>query len=301
MMRRVCGLVLGCGALLGAGHSAAGADLPTKAPAIAVTPVSAWTFQFTPYGWLPSLHGDTTIRGRPIHVDATFFDIAEHAKIPKDLIGLMGYFEARNGPWSLFGDIVYVKAAISASGVHSVSILPEVTGTLAASLGVTVKMAIAEAGGAYEIARWGAGPGSGTALDVYAGARLWWQELEASLAVATGVTIADLITIGDAGRAVARSGDVSWVDGFIGLRLRHQFSPGHEVFVAGDIGGGSSNFSWQVVGAYSFELPRTQNITWAGVIGYRALYVDFEKGAGVTRYEYNMLQHGPIVGVSLRF
>jgi hypothetical protein len=50
MMRRVCGLVLGCGALRGTGNIAAGADLPTKVPAIAVTPVSAWMFQFTPYG-----------------------------------------------------------------------------------------------------------------------------------------------------------------------------------------------------------------------------------------------------------
>jgi hypothetical protein len=298
--RRLSAPVVAVGAFLATGGAAMGADLPVKAPPPPVVPVSAWTFQFTPYGWLPSLNGDVTVRGRTAHVDATFLDIAEHAKIPKDLIGLMGYFEARNGPWALFGDLVYVKAAISASGSRTTSVAPEVSGTLAASLGVTVKMAIAEAGAAYEVMRWGTAPGSGTALDVYAGARLWWQSVDLNLAVTAGVTVADLVNV-SGGRAIAESGDVSWVDGLIGLRLRHQFAPGHQVFLAGDIGGGGSNFSWQLVGAYSFDIARTQHITWAGVIGYRALFVDFEKGSGLTRYEYDMLQHGPLFGVTARF
>ncbi len=32
------------------------------------------------------------------------------------------------------------------------------------------------------------------------------------------------------------------------------------------------------------------------MLGYRALYVDFEKGAGNTLYEYDMLTHGPVIG-----
>jgi hypothetical protein len=39
---------------------------------------------------------------------------------------------------------------------------------------------------------------------------------------------------------------------------------------------------------------------WSAMIGYRALYVDFEKG-GNTPYEYDMLTHGPIMGVIARF
>jgi hypothetical protein len=37
------------------------------------------------------------------------------------------------------------------------------------------------------------------------------------------------------------------------------------------------------------------------MLGYSALYVDFEKGAGNTLYEYDMPTHGPIIGVTARF
>jgi hypothetical protein len=36
-------------------------------------------------------------------------------------------------------------------------------------------------------------------------------------------------------------------------------------------------------------------------IGYRALSDDFSRGAGPARYEFDMLMHGPIMGVSIRF
>ncbi|KAB0265749.1 hypothetical protein [Microvirga brassicacearum] len=35
-------------------------------------------------------------------------------------------------------------------------------------------------------------------------------------------------------------------------------------------------------------------ITFSGVIGYRALYVDYVQGEGRQRYEFDMLQHGPV-------
>ena len=44
---------------------------------------------------------------------------------------------------------------------------------------VTSKTIIAELAGAYQIARWAGGtPGSGTAVDVYGGGRLWWQQAD---------------------------------------------------------------------------------------------------------------------------
>jgi hypothetical protein len=42
-------------------------------------------------------------------------------------------------------------------------------------------------------------------------------------------------------------------------------------------------------------------MTYSGVIGYRALSVDFEKGSGVSRYEYDVIQHGPLVGLTVSF
>ena len=40
---------------------------------------------------------------------------------------------------------------------------------------------------------------------------------------------------------------------------------------------------------------------WSAMLGYRALFVDFRKGAGNTLYEFDMLIHGPIIGLTARF
>jgi hypothetical protein len=54
------------------------------------------------------------------------------------------------------------------------------------------------------------------------------------------------------------------------------------------------NIQWQVI-------AKAYGADWSGMIGYRALYADYSKGSGNTLYQFDMLQHGPIVGVSARF
>jgi hypothetical protein len=39
--------------------------------------------------------------------------------------------------------------------------------------------------------------------------------------------------------------------------------------------------------------------TFSGLLGCRALYVDYERAK--RRYELDMLQHGPVVGMTMRF
>ncbi len=70
--------------------------------------------------------------------------------------------------------------------------------------------------------------------------------------------------------------------------------------LGGDVGGFGvgSEFSWQGVGAYRFAFAQSRGITWSGMLGYRALYADYSKGSGDTLYQYDMLQHGPIAGIS---
>ena len=157
-------------------------------------------------------------------------------------------------------------------------------------------MAIVEVGAAYEVAR--SGP---LAFDVLGGARYWYQEADLSLEVTRTVDIGDLELAG--ARAFARSGSVDWLDPVIGARVRYAVAPGHELFLRGDIGGFGvgSDFSWQAIGGYGFDFGAYQGITFSGVIGYRALSVDYAQGEGRRRYEFDMLQHGPILGVSMRW
>jgi hypothetical protein len=104
-------------------------------------------------------------------------------------------------------------------------------------------------------------------------------------------------------RAVARSGSVDWTDPFVGARLRLAVAPGHQIFVRGDVGGFGvgSRSSWQAVAGYTFDFAVRDGVTFSGLIGYKALYVDYEQGEGRRRYEFDMLQHGPVVGLGLRW
>ncbi len=254
------------------------------------------------YGWLTSLHGSQTVRGRTVEVDASFLDIIDATLGSSGtLIGLMADFEARNGPVALFGDLVWTKIGVGSSGVRSRSLGP-VGLSGAASADVSFQMAILEAGGAYEVARFGVGgPGASVALDVLAGGRFWYQKADLSFDLATTVDIGDL-ELGR-NRAIARSGSVNWADPFVGARLRYAISPGHEIFVRGDVGGFDvgSRFAWQAIAGYGFDFAVWNGITFSGVLGYRGLYVDYAHGAGRQRYEFDMLQHGPVLGVNMRF
>ena len=271
------------------------ADLPPPPPAsvLEVPAPSGWSFRFVPYGWLTSMKGTQTVRGRSTKVDASFIDIVEKSDT---LVGLMGTFEARNGPFALYSDMVWSKVGVEGGNIRTRTPAPGITGAVGRTLGLEVQMAIVEVGAAYEVAR--SGP---LAFDVLGGARYWYQEADLSLEVTRTVDIGDLELAGT--RAFARSGSVDWLDPVIGARVRYAVAPGHELFLRGDIGGFGlgGEFSWQAIGGYGFDFGAWNGITFSGVIGYRALSVDYAEGEGRRRYEFDMIQHGPVLGVSMRW
>jgi len=283
------------GVMLGAAGTAWAADpARSRAPVVEALPTPpSWSFRFVPYGWLTSLNGTQTVRGRSVKVDAGFLDIIEKSDT---LVALMGDFEARNGPLALLGNVVWSKIGVEGGNVRSRALAPGMTGALGTSLGLDIEMAIAEVGAAYEVARFGP-----LAFDILGGARYWYQQADLSLDVTAAVDTSDLQIAGV--RAFARSGSVDWLDPLIGARVRYTVAPGHELVLRGDIAGFGigSDFSWQAIGAYGFELGTYQGVAFSGVIGYRALYVDYVEGKGRQRYEFDMLQHGPVFGVSARF
>ena len=76
-----------------------------------------------------------------------------------------------------------------------------------------------------------------------------------------------------------------------------------ELVLRGDVGGfdAGSTFSWNVLGAFSWQFGTHAGVTYSGVLGYRALAVDFEKGSGTSRYEFDVIQHGPLIGLTASF
>lgn len=291
-------------------YPAVAADLsPDQLPAeqmLHAPPAHEWSLQVTPYGWLPFLNGNITVRGRTATIDVDPIDVLEHLTGRGGHIPVwMSYIEARRGPISFYNDIFYANLGLSGSDVRT----PRDRADIGVSLGLDYEQAVVEVGGAYEVARWVSGgsikdPGAfaqTTAIDVFAGARYWHQEMDLKLALSVDLDIDGLNISGD--RAIARSGSVDWVDPLVGVRLRHQLAPGQEFVVRGDIGGfdAGSQFSWQAIAAYSYAFALRDGVTYSGVIGYRALDVDFEKGSGRRRYEYDVLQHGPVLGLTVGF
>lgn len=271
-------------------------------PAAPVTP-SGWTISFTPYGWLTFITGSSTVKGRTVDVDVNPIQVIEHL----DRVPWFSYLEARKGRFAFYNDMVYADLALSRSGVRAVN--RGLTGTVGASLGLNVTQFIAEAGGLYEVVRWESGggfkdpnaAGTFTAIDVLAGARYWYQNPAINFDLAGTVDVDGLVISGS--RAIARSGAVDWVDPLIGVRLRRQFQPGQELHLRADIGGfgAGSQFSWNALGAYTYEFLVRNSYTASIYIGYRALAADYTQGEGRTRFEYNMVQHGPVTGLTIRF
>jgi hypothetical protein len=292
---------------IGVSAGAMAADMPMRAKTIAPpAAVDTWTFRLTPYVWATSLSGSTTVKGYTTDINASFFDILRHTQFPKGLFQLAAFGEARYGRFAVLTDVAYMKLGIGASQSRSRDIGRLATLGIGASAGLTVQMIIAEVAAAYEVARWGAtmSPGSGTALDLYAGGRLWWQHGDAHLTVSGMLTgLGPLgLTLTKEG-TLSASGTKSWVDPVVGARLRHQFAPGLNLVVSGDVGGfgAGSKFSWQAIGALDYDFLKTNYAIWSGMIGYKALYVDYSTGSGLTHYEYDMTMFGPIFGVTARW
>jgi hypothetical protein len=254
-----------------------------------------WNFSFTTYGWLPWISGDLTVKGRSFDVEVTpgqVLDALDWSGIP----AWFSYAEARNGRVTLFNDIAYAK--LSGSGDFAKT-GPLGAATLSGNVSADYEQAIIEVGAAYEI--WsGVNPGLGNvAFDVLGGGRYWHQDTTVSADATLDVNGLDL----GLNRVFARSGSVDWVDPFIGARLRQQLAPGQNLTLRGDVGGFDvgSEFSWQVIATYDFEMCVSDNYVIDGYLGYRALSVDYSQGSGTNRYEIDALQQGPVVGAKVRF
>jgi len=265
-------------------------------------PPSPWTVTAMPYAWLPFLQGDVTVKGRTVDVDVNPFELLDHL----DAVPWMSYIEARRGPLALYNDIFFAKVGVDASVSRSVRGL-----TVGADADLDLTLAIIEAGGAYEVARWSSGGGGSlkdapvfqryTAVDLLAGARYWHQEADLKFGLSAAVDLNGLVV--SRNRAIARGGDVDWVDPLVGFRIRHGLAPGQELVLRADVGGFDvgSQFSWNVLAAYTFDFAVRDGVTYSGVLGYRALSVDFEKNSGANKYEYDVVQHGPLIGLTARF
>lgn len=290
-------------AWLVASSPAFAADLSYAEPAPAA---DKWQFSFTPYAWMTNINGNVTARGHTADINENFFQIVEKSN---SLMALMGYFEARKGRFALFTDVVWEDLGFPGHFQVQKSPFkrfPQAVVNIKGKVQLDYQQTIIQSGVAYEVARWQAAPGRYTALDLLGGARYWNQDADVSLHL-TGTLTVDLERLGlklsrSRRVAVARSNDLEWVDPVVGARLRHQMAPGKELRLEGDIGGfgAGSKFSWQVVGTYGFDV-NCFGTPLHTVIGYRALAVDYSENGRFGKDGLDLVQHGPVMGVTLNW
>jgi len=240
---------------------------PINSPA---TPVSQttdpdpdeWQFQFSPYFWLAGLHGTGGVGNRTVAVDESFRDVFDALNF-----AFMGTFEARKGKFISLTDLEYV----------SVSDEKATPGPLFSTVDAGFKVFIFDQEVGYRVLENSA---KGASLDVVGGARVW--RVKTDFEFGAGILPATRI---EASR--------SWVDAVGGLRGKMALS--QKMFLSGkfDLGGGGSQFTWQVFAGAGYNL----NPKIALIFGYRVLDVDYDKN----NFVYDMNQRGPILGLGFKF
>ena len=277
----------------------AAAGEAAQAPSMTASDPEPWRFEAAAYGWLMSASGSATAKGQTVDFDASFIQLMQKSD---SLIGYMGYFEADKGRVGFYADLVLAKLGFTGTMLNYRNPIAGLKVSTTANTAATYSLAIIETGGLYELHRWPGSEGSSTALDALVGFRIWNQSLDVNYDVTGTVDFSRLGFQRGVGFSTAGSGNLTWIDPLVGLRLRHQFTPAQKIMVRGDIGGFGlqSTLTWQAVAVYSYAWQFTGYQLVAG-IGYRALGVNYSTGSGNAVSAVDLVLHGPLIGAAIRF
>jgi hypothetical protein len=228
------------------------------------TPPAAdrWTFELTPYLWLSALDGETALPGAPtVELDARFADIIDELDF-----AAMATLEGRRGSWGFLLDGIYARFSKGGD-----------PGPLLSRAEVKIESGVVTPSVTYRLV-----DRAPFALDLLAGARMWYSETDIRVTPAGGT------------RRKFTDNEI-WADPIVGGWLRVRLAERWFASLLGDIGGFGlgSDLTWQVFAGIGFKI----NERFTLHVGYRALAADYENDGFV----YDIVQHGPLIGVGIRF
>lgn len=241
---------------------------PADDPVLPEQSGQGWQLRVTPYLWIPAQKGDVAIKGLPASVDLDIGDTFD-AITDNFNFALTLHAELQRDDLTFFGDAMYLSLETGDVPVEAT------TATIRQDTGVF------ELGAAYRLFDVPRADGSiGYVLEPLAGARAHYLSIE----------------IDPAGQA-ARSGDEFWLDGFVGLRAVVGLTDRVNLRLRGDIGAGGSDLTWSALAGVEFRFAESASFEF----GYRGLDTDYSTGSGSDRFEYDVLLHGPYIGLTLNF
>jgi hypothetical protein len=244
------------GAMLGVSLCAAQASAQSTSP----SSTAGWQGQFVPYLWASGLDGQVGIDNRTAEVDASFGNVLSHLHF-----AAMGMADARLNKFVVVADAFYTD-------LRGEDATP---GPLFSSVEPRQKVFFLTPEAGYRVV-----DRSGASLDVLGGIRLWHlsSELQFQSGLLPGVNL-------------ERSR--GWVDAIVGARVRKDFSHKWAADVYGDVGGGGSDPTYQIVATANLNLHERYGLT----LGYRYLKVDYDKD----NFLMDTAMKGPIVGFAIKF
>jgi hypothetical protein len=189
----------------------------------------------------------------------------------------MGRHETQKGPLLFTVDLMYLNL----EGEH--------TTTRGLNADLNTKLLITEFGAGYRLGTFALGPVvyPFLAVDFLTGGR--YVSLETGLRITGGGSASTWMS------SAMRIGlNLLW-----GGRLILMFSNRAAFIVRGDVGGFGigSDLTWNLVGTFQYYLSRAVSLD----VGYRAFDIDYDEGSGATLFKFDVLMHGPRLGVVFRF
>lgn len=234
-----------------------------------------WQFEVTPYLWAAGLKGDAELGNLPkINLDKSFSDI-----LSKLDFGAMGSFEARKDRWGFLFDGLYMKLSDSATATGTSPNLPGASLTVNAD--ATIKESILSWGVAYRVLN------GSTPVDLIGGVRYVKIDVDASI----GARLYD--PVASIGATVSRSGDKSFSDPYIGVRVVSPIADRWALMGYADTSGGGQTSTWQVAVGANYAYSKEVSVK----LGYRYLNIGYDKDA----VHIDTKMSGPYIGVGFRF
>lgn len=217
-----------------------------------------WQYEVTPYLLAAGMEGTVGVKGDTVPVDASFSDIWDNLDV-----GFMGIFTAQKGPWSFAVEGVYMKLEDDVTG--------PALGIVSAD--VTNSMYIAQGTVGYRVLD------EKTTVDLLGALR--WTRLDVDMDIVGPLTT----------RSV--SGDESWTDAVVGVRVLHPVADHVTLMGYVDVGGGGSDLTYQFMGGVNWEFAKD----FTAKAGYRYLYWDYEDDGTV----WDMTASGLFLGLGIKF
>jgi hypothetical protein len=225
-----------------------------------------------PYLWMPNLEGDIRSGSTQVELDVPFIDALRDTD---EIVAAMGTIDFGTPEWGVFFDARQVGLSDSSSLGASMDSPLE--------LGVNFDVAIIEAGARWRLIGDAADPGrlQAPGLSVLAGVRATEVDL--------GFRLGSLPLVDDS---------ETWIEPFVGASWNVSLSENLGARLRGDVGGFGlgAELSLQGQAALVWETGWF-NASTALYAGYRAIYQRYESGS----FEWDMLLHGPMLGIGIRF